>query len=484
VVLERGSAGRLVAVTAAAYACAHASADPDLWSNVKFGVDALRTRSLTAVDPYSFMQDVPWVNHEWLSEVVQAVAYRSGGVFGLLALRAALLAATFAVLALALRRAPAASRWWLLAAGIISMAPATYTFRPQLWTMLLVALVWRALQVPRWRPWIPVIFAVWANLHGGWIVGLGLSTLWLIGRLMDRAEKGPYPFFRRAPVAIAAGIAATLVNPYGWHLWQFVGSTVRVGRNITEWRPVWEHSAPTAGLLWAFIVIAIVAPIVVRRRATLTWASALPIAWLGVMSLLVTRLLPFFGEVAVLGLADAWPPVPSQEGDAVAAQSRPLALALIDVAIVAAVALPSIIPLSRCLPIDGTWTPDLTAAAAFNSVSEPARLVVPFDWGHYAIWHWGPRIRVSNDGRRETVYSERTIMLQRSMEYGGPEGLEYLGRVRPEYIWLRTAESAPVAAWARANGYRIDLSTERSFVATRADLAPLAIGAPMPRCFP
>ena len=37
------------------------------------------------------------------------------------------------------------------------------------------------------------------------------------------------------------------------------------------------------------------------------------------------------------------------------------------------------------------------------------RMVTYFDWGEYAIWHLSPRVRVSLDGRRETVYSDRRI---------------------------------------------------------------------------
>ena len=54
-------------VLAAALAT-YTRADADLWGHVRFGLDTLGTRTLTSVDPYSFTQDKPWVNHEWLSE--------------------------------------------------------------------------------------------------------------------------------------------------------------------------------------------------------------------------------------------------------------------------------------------------------------------------------------------------------------------------------------------------------------------------------
>src|SRR5262249_15609406 len=65
-------------------------ADPDLWGHVRFGLDTMHARRLTSVDPYSFTQDVPWVNHEWLSEVQMGAAYATGGDTGLALLKAAL----------------------------------------------------------------------------------------------------------------------------------------------------------------------------------------------------------------------------------------------------------------------------------------------------------------------------------------------------------------------------------------------------------
>src|SRR3954471_15673091 len=65
-------------------------ADPDLWGNLKFGLDALSAHHLSAVDPYSFTQDRPWINHEWLSEVFMAAAYKAGGTPGVILLKVSL----------------------------------------------------------------------------------------------------------------------------------------------------------------------------------------------------------------------------------------------------------------------------------------------------------------------------------------------------------------------------------------------------------
>jgi hypothetical protein len=292
----------------------------------------------------------------------------------------------------------------------------------------------------------------------------------------------------RPALFIGVALAATSINPYGWRLWLFLASTMGTARNIQEWRPLWQQEGPSFAILWVVIAAGVVATTALRRRTQITWAAALPVGWLAVHSLFVTRLAPFFGEVAVLNLATAWhAPAPSPT---VVRRPRAWGFVMIDVLAVALVFLPNLISESRCPSIRGSWAPDLTAAAAFESPLVRGRLVLPIDWGEYAIWHWGPRLRVSIDGRlgatrrSETVYSEETIRIQTAIRNGQPEGLQYLDRVRPEYVWLKLPAGAPTQAWLRANGYQIDVDTGQSFIGRRADLASLAVGPPMSSCFP
>jgi hypothetical protein len=158
--------------------------------------------------------------------------------------------------------------------------------------------------------------------------------------------------------------------------------------------------------------------------------------------------------------------------------------AVVDAVILACVAAPFLLSESRCLTFSGDWAPDLAATGALTPSTVRGRLIVPFDWGEYAIWHFAPRLRVSMDGRRETIYSQRMLDLQSAVANGRPEGLEYLDRERPEYVWLPTKTGGPTKAWLEANGYRVDVTTADSFVASRADLPAVSIGTPLHRCFP
>ncbi len=200
--------------------------DTDLWGHTRFGLDILRDHELPSDDPYSFTQDKPWVNHEWLSELQMGLAYAAAGPTGLALLKGTL---TFIALVLmwgALRGVDVAPRIVIFAIAAMSTVPVTRTLRPQAWSLMLLVMLCRILIEDRQRlRWvIPVLLAIWANLHGGWIVGFGILVVWTICDLVtwgrgDSAES-PSP---SAAVAVAAlsGLA-TLATPYGWELWTFL----------------------------------------------------------------------------------------------------------------------------------------------------------------------------------------------------------------------------------------------------------------------
>jgi hypothetical protein len=138
--------------------------------------------------------------------------------------------------------------------------------------------------------------------------------------------------------------------------------------------------------------------------------------------------------------------------------------------------------------VTGSWTPDADAAAALRNGQAAGRAITWFEWGEYAIWHLAPAMKVSIDGRRETVYSERTLREQLAIALGRPDGLAALERLRPEYVWLPWSPSRPTAEWLETHGYRLDVRTDRSFVAVRDDVPRIEAGAPAPDadqlCFP
>ena len=105
---ELSSRSRWIWIVAVALAAAlpyalKTAADHDLWWHVKTGQMILEQRGLPETDPFSFTAPgASWTNHEWLSDVVLAAVYDSGGDQALSLLRAGLLFAAIAGFALLL----------------------------------------------------------------------------------------------------------------------------------------------------------------------------------------------------------------------------------------------------------------------------------------------------------------------------------------------------------------------------------------------
>jgi hypothetical protein len=456
--------------------------DPDLWGHVRFGLDWLHSHRLPSTDPYSFTQDRPWINHEWLSEIASGAAFAIAGSAGLVLLKGAVVVCTMILVAHRLRGASPILASALVLLSAAAALPVTATVRPQIWSLLCLTILILILdsRVPFRRRliWLALLFATWANLHGGWITGYGAlaiytSVAWLFRRTTSA---------HTVATVLVAG-TATLLNPYGVGLWRFLASTVRAARpDISEWQPFSIHEP---AIMW----VAVLLPIVVlaalaankktRPRPELVATSVVLIA----AGLRVSRVAPLIcpAVIAALGptITAAW-----GEMGRLRVRSRAGALILLTPAIPLWVSASAWATQDvRCIPIRDTWMPDMVAAQYLEGTK--GRLWVAFDWGEYAIWHFGPALRVSIDGRRETVYSNDLVTLHRDFDRGTSAARAGFLRLDPDYVWLRRGDGS-TRDWLTAHGYRIRVQTSDSFVAMRANVAaPASSGRkPLSSCFP
>ena len=157
---------------------------------------------------------------------------------------------------------------------------------------------------------------------------------------------------------------------------------------------------------------------------------------------------------------------------------------MIAIVLLAVIAATAAARTATCITMDGDWIPDRVAGRALAATTTQGRIITYFDWGEYAIWHLAPRLRVSIDGRRETIYSDAALARHDALQAATPEGLAYLQQLDPMYVWL-PARFTKLRDWLATHGYRIDLQTDQSVVAVRADypvlLAPVG---PTIECFP
>jgi len=417
-------------------------ADPDLWGHIRFGQDTVRTGALSAWDPYSFTSDRPWVNHEWLAEVLMALSYRWAGTAGLLVLSC--LCGVGAVLAagtvLTRERVGRPARVALMALAFFGLSSQLRTVRPQMFSALLFALLLLvALRSERHSNlsllYVFPIFAFWANVHGGWIVGLGVLGLWAGAAVVRRTIS-----WRWAVTGVSLALLGSLVTPYRTGLWAFLWTTVGLGRNdIEDWQPLFR--SPSHLLPWLLVcTAAVVALWQGLRRAGLrtTVLLALPVLALGLLTAKVYRLEGFFALSAVMLLAPIYAGLGPREWPLSRLPTR-REIAVVGFVICAglAVAFWAALRTTACLPLmtNERSTPEPDAIRFIQANNLRGRLLTWFDYGEYAIWYVGPGLRVSYDGRRETVYSDGVQKAHLRFYFSSADA-GYARAIRADYVWL------------------------------------------------
>jgi hypothetical protein len=237
--------GSVMIVTLSLYVTA--VQDPDFWWHIRIGRWMLDNSSLPRTDLFTFT--VPghaWTDHEYLTEVLMWLVYSSTGVVGVSIAFGAVTWAGFWILYRQVRRRPFIIAGTGLALAAIAGSP-IWGPRAQMITFALTCLelYWihgylsgrsRALNV------FPLVMVVWANLHGGWVIGfvwLGVAlAAELIGWAWDRSNPAHRAHVRFLAIISAASAVAVLATPHGLSLYlypfQTVGSVAQE-KLIVEW---------------------------------------------------------------------------------------------------------------------------------------------------------------------------------------------------------------------------------------------------------
>ncbi|MPW17853.1 hypothetical protein GCT13_13120 [Paraburkholderia sp. CNPSo 3157] len=226
--------------------------DGDTYWHIGAGTWILQHREIPHTDPFSYsFAGAPWVAHEWLSEVLMALAYKAGGWNALVALYGAASALTFALLAHHLAR-------WLDALGVVvvlvcaaaCVAPSMVT-RPHLLALPVMVLWSIALFEAKRKGTAPSflllpIMTLWANLHGSFIFGLVILMTIGIEALVDTSNDR-VSVARQWSLFFAAATVASLLNPNGWHGLVHPVQLMSMKSNaiIQEWKSLdFQHLQP------------------------------------------------------------------------------------------------------------------------------------------------------------------------------------------------------------------------------------------------
>jgi tetratricopeptide (TPR) repeat protein len=240
----------------------------DTGYHVGYGRSFLESGEIVELDPFLYPQSArPFVNANWGSQVIMALAERAGGAAGLIGLRIVLISVIFTCIALALRHQartpgrqstirnpqsdalPFGSRlnnqsairnpqssivnrqssialwlaWALLLAGVAAYE--RFSIRPELFSYaamsILLVLLTGGLRSWRGLVAVGVLQVAWVNLHSYFLVGILLTASFLVGetlRWIWHRHKNPVPSgladrTRLLAMALLIQTGACLVNP-------------------------------------------------------------------------------------------------------------------------------------------------------------------------------------------------------------------------------------------------------------------------------
>jgi len=360
---------------------------PDLWWLLADGRLISQTGAIPSSDPFSWSAPgQPWHNDQWLAGWLAYQVYRVSGLEGLHLVKALVLTATLGLLLDTGRRLRRDGQWgWLAPALAITLASCDgahfFDVRAYLFTYFCLALLWRWLQLrEKLAPaGVFVLFAVWANLHGG--VSSGLLLL----GMLCLVRRSPH----LAKITLLAVVAACC-NPSGvWlllHPLRLLGSPW--GLYLNEWAPVWRRPDK-------FV------PLLINLACWLAWALVARPRWQkddAVLLLFACFSLTGWRHVPLFALLTLPRWCLHLRGPAWSWRAAALALWL----------WAGIKPLSIADPnqsLEKEWFPWQACNLLAEQPQPPRKLFHPYGLGGYLLWRGLP---VYIDGRAVQVYPWET----------------------------------------------------------------------------
>ena len=258
-----------------------ALSDPDVWWHIRLGDWIIAHHQIPAGELFAYTAfGNPLVAHEWLSETIFAALAAISGLFLVTALMG--LVAWSAMVATLLRGRLRGAGPVVLAVGlalgaraaepVLGTRPQVFTFALVCWTLWIAESYLRSGGRRRWL--LPPLFLLWANLHAGFIAGIGFLTIVVVVEAVKRrwsiGTVAPRRRITGLAVAVGASVVAACVNPYGPGLFIFAATTGATERQkgIIEWQSP-NFADPTMWVLLAVLLSFAALTVTVLARPSL-----------------------------------------------------------------------------------------------------------------------------------------------------------------------------------------------------------------------
>ena len=392
--------------------------DSDLGRHITIGNYILNTWTIPVRDIFSHtMTGERLVPHEWLAEVILALAHRMMGLSGDVFVAALLGAFTVLIVYQELiKRGNFRLVALFVAAWVAVISSVHWLARPHMFTFFFIAL-WtygleRVYQKERIKIWLfPILMLIWANTHGAYFAGfvvLGAYLVdWLLGFWQNKQTK---ELGKKLVVIGIASFAITFINPSGWHLWTtsvgYIGNDFMTSHIVDQLSPNFHEKD-----MWPFLIMIAFALFSLGQQYRPSLRESLLLAGWVAMGLHTVRNLPLFAVVTAPIYAALIQPWTEKTLNWVKQASRPRESGEVlrgYVWIVVPVLFFGFV-LWRGIPIDQEGTgniflPDKMPVSAVDWLQknpQNGKMFNQFVWGGYILYRMWPNEKVFIDGQAD-----------------------------------------------------------------------------------
>jgi hypothetical protein len=253
---------------------------------------------------------------------------------------------------------------------------------------------------------------LWVNCHGGFLIGVGMLPVVLFCEVIFRKSQDKR---RMAGLSMVFGWFAltemsALLNPYGYHLFVFMYKTLTVPRNIWEWQAV--NLLDLSYLRFKLLTLLVACSFFFFKRKKRFWEIGIILLAL-LYAFKHQRHTPVFAIVVAPYLAEYLSSI-FQRMKLLEKLKSIWSFLILSAFLSLLVGYQLSSTISKYVKTRGNIIVDPSIYPVYavhflkqNKIS--GNILLPFEWGEYAIWKLYPACRVSIDGRFRTVFTQEII---------------------------------------------------------------------------
>ncbi|OGY09588.1 MAG: hypothetical protein A3D24_05130 [Candidatus Blackburnbacteria bacterium RIFCSPHIGHO2_02_FULL_39_13] len=277
--------------------------DTDLGWHLRYGEYFLSTGTFLKQNTLTyFLPDYIWMDSRSLYQVLLAVTYKYSGLLGLSVIYGSLGVSIYWIFSKINSQIPKINILVFTITILASWVVFGLGIRTQIFTFAGILAVFYLAKISEKNPKIlillPLLFIFWANLHGGFVLGLAVCGIVFLQRLANRK-------WRKAIYLAIAGFfsaLSALINPYGVGVYE---DAIRYTQ-YPLWTLIAEWVPPNLDTKILLVVVALITVASTLRYSKRRVTFALCVILFFILAMQARRSIPFFVLASVLTLSDSY----------------------------------------------------------------------------------------------------------------------------------------------------------------------------------